>query len=521
VVSECRVNDQGIGARQELHIRRGNCDPVRISYCLGGSEAGRVCRVDDPGACPGGTCGGLGRAEDDPVTRDACRTFAESRYGDVSPVGSLFQRLGVSPDGSTVVFELGHLGYFSQLFYPDIEPVTGIYAVQADGSRLRRIGDASCEGHWDAIIVTGPKDIPPCPDSFRGSDDTKGFPALFAYLGFNFSPNGETVVLTDLGPGDGGDAFQVFTLDLRTGRRRQLTRRAPAPNRLCFLDGTEIPRITGRSRPGPTPQFLDKDTILYFAPEGGEEAGPCVNGERDLMPEGRFRTITTNGRKDELVASSLPEDVSEDPQFRIVGGTATVLTLRHVHEEARNNICLESNVREVYVLHGTKDLLQLTNFDREDLDGAAVGIDGQRVFFSASANPDTSTCGNCDNDTYNCQLFSIGVHGRGLRQLTRFRELDESGNPLPSRNGCGASRKGEGCGVGRVYQDRETRTLLFASDCDPFGTNPYGYQVFAMRPDGSRLRQLTHARGTTGDPASSSFGVELPGPWAYPGVGRP
>ena len=42
--------------------------------------------------------------------------------------------------------------------------------------------------------------------------------------------------------------------------------------------------------------------------------------------------------------------------------------------------------------------------------------------------------------------------------------------------------------------------MLFASSCDPVGGNPFGDQLFAMRPDGTGLRQLTDARGMTTDP---------------------
>lgn len=48
---------------------------------------------------------------------------------------------------------------------------------------------------------------------------------------------------------------------------------------------------------------------------------------------------------------------------------------------------------------------------------------------------------------------------------------------------------------GGVGADPVTGTVVFPSDCDPLGRNPFGYQMFAMRPDGSGLRQLTNARG--------------------------
>jgi hypothetical protein len=57
---------------------------------------------------------------------------------------------------------------------------------------------------------------------------------------------------------------------------------------------------------------------------------------------------------------------------------------------------------------------------------------------------------------------------------------------------------------------------MFASSCDPFGQNLVGGQVFAMHPDGSGLRQVTHYRGMqTG--SDGTLTVELPGPIAFSG----
>ena len=65
-----------------------------------------------------------------------------------------------------------------------------------------------------------------------------------------------------------------------------------------------------------------------------------------------------------------------------------------------------------------------------------------------------------------------------------------------------------------LTQDSKTRTVVFYSSCDPLGTNPFGGQLFAMRPDGSDLRQLTHTRGVVTHPGVELIG-ELPGPFAY------
>jgi hypothetical protein len=67
--------------------------------------------------------------------------------------------------------------------------------------------------------------------------------------------------------------------------------------------------------------------------------------------------------------------------------------------------------------------------------------------------------------------------------------------------------------------DLRSDTLLFRSSCDPFGTNPFGGQIFTMRSDGTELRQLTNARGLTVE-ADGTFAVELPGPVAYSQPGQ-
>ena len=63
-------------------------------------------------------------------------------------------------------------------------------------------------------------------------------------------------------------------------------------------------------------------------------------------------------------------------------------------------------------------------------------------------------------------------------------------------------------------QDPATGEVIFYSSCDPLGANAFGAQLFAMRPDGTKLRQLTATRGRTIDPGGV-VSTELPGPWAY------
>ena len=58
---------------------------------------------------------------------------------------------------------------------------------------------------------------------------------------------------------------------------------------------------------------------------------------------------------------------------------------------------------------------------------------------------------------------------------------------------------------------------MFYSSCDPFGANPYGDQMFAIRVDGTHLRQLTHARGLVTEP-DGTVSTENIGPLAYSAI---
>ena len=160
-------------------------------------------------------------------------------------------------------------------------------------------------------------------------------------------------------------------------------------------------------------------------------------------------------------------------------------------------------IQEVFDVDQSNNVLQLTNFRRTDTYTATVSADGQRVFFSAAADPGT-------NPTENCQLFSIDRNGGDLRQLTDFHEGPRS------TIGCSFGRKPSGCTLFFAGRDLLSDEVLFYSSCDPFGTNPNGSQLFSIHEDGTGLRQLTNTQGLTKD-ASGAVTVELPFPFAYPG----
>ena len=76
-----------------------------------------------------------------------------------------------------------------------------------------------------------------------------------------------------------------------------------------------------------------------------------------------------------------------------------------------------------------------------------------------------------------------------------------------------------GCGLVTALQDPSTDTIVFETSCDALETGVFSNQVFAMRPDGSGLRQLTAARGcVVGD--DGSVMVEMPGPIGYSAPSR-
>jgi hypothetical protein len=241
------------------------------------------------------------------------------------------------------------------------------------------------------------------------------------------------------------------------------------------------------------PSFVNDRTIVFFT-----QANP-----ENLNPSGDFRAfvVQTNGAG--LRAAATPVAVPGSrvvPTFAVTGGGTNVFEFYLPGIPVNVAPGYISLINEVFLLD-RRNLLQLTNFHRVDTGSQFLDVDGRRVFFRASADPLGI------NPSENCQLFSVDAFGRNLRQLTHFREGERS------LNGC-ASGPPPGCRVGRAVQDPVTRIVLFYSSCDPFGTNPYGSQIFAMRPDGSALRQLTHSRGLVNN-ADGTVTVELAGPFAY------
>jgi hypothetical protein len=273
---------------------------------------------------------------------------------------------------------------------------------------------------------------------------------------------------------ESGHADQIVTLDVSSGERRQVTRLPDAMPLTPTFSATEYPR------------FVDRDTILFASsadPDG-------------LNPFGEYKLFTVDVNGTGLRAVGTPGGSlagSIIPSFAIAGGGTNLFNWPFPTVRA-------PQYQEVIVLDGSR-LLQLTDF-REFTERRFLSRDRRRAFFVTPADPLGTNPGG------HCQLFSVDTIGAHLRQVTRFREGERSAN------GC---RPGPppGCNILDAAQDPVTRSVVFYSSCDPFGTNPYGGQVFAMRPDGTQLRQLTATRGRVEEAGAVS--VELPGPIAYSG----
>jgi hypothetical protein len=437
-----------------LKVRRGNCDPVPV--------------FEGGGPTPS------------PFLGPACFGGGYARFGPGSPdLGSL-QRLGVRPDGSGVVFEVNR-DVSVLRFGPPLTPEQqGFFFVRADGSGLRRLGPPS---RAPCFQLTGTSVTLPI-----------GTFAL-SYCSLSFSPDGRSVVFTDLGPGPGGEeAVQIFVLDLATDppKRTQVTRLPLAHSSIPLFPAT-----------GPA-EFLDDETLGFYSFANPE--GPDPNGQQTAF------TVRIDGT--ELRALPAPVAVSGSqviPQFAIVGGRASLATLVLPGVPVNPNLLgvqgfFASVISEVFLVSG-RNVLQLTNFGRVDTFGLVLDTKRQRAFFSASVDPPGGS-----NPTRDCQLFSIDTLGAHLRQVTHFRDAYPH-----SLAGCTAFPRGAGCGVGITKAAREdpaTGTIVFDSTCDPFGTNPWGAQLFAVRPDGSRLRVLTHAKGWVHH-SDGSDTTDLVGNWDY------
>jgi hypothetical protein len=417
---------------QKLQIRRGDCDPVTVMSVNGPAEQ------DDPGRL--------------------CELVATNRAGFGSVIAGVFQRLGVTPDGSGVVFEVNN---HSQLIFPRTplaDEQQGFFYVRADGSGLRRLGP---------------------PSGYPAFRITSNFDAIYqTYL--PFSPSGRLVAYTDV---DGNGAPQIYTLDLVTEQLTQVTRLSPSPS----SQFGEFFSVSGQV-------FLDEHTIQFL-----------------VEPEDTINTIRTDGTGSLSAAPLLPESLESvatkagPAKIAVAQPVGRVIDLGLRAQQAENaSQCNYQHPVETFRIVG-RSFFQLTNFGRCDTSSISPGwlngpfVGKGRVLLTAS-KPSSA------NPFENCQLFSIGPWAGGLRQLTNFNE------GKCALYGC-SWYQSPGCGITDAYQDTVTNWIVFYSSCHPFDPNFVGSAVFAMRPDGGRLRQVTRTAGV--HHFGNEVDVEIPGPIAY------
>jgi hypothetical protein len=444
VVNRCRASNGSWTVAQHLEIRRGDCAPITL-MAIEGSEP-----VVDFGACA---------------------LYGQGRQGGSAEVAGVLHRVAVSPDARTIVFELtddftGRLVIDgTPIPTPPVELATeGIFVVRADGSDLRRIADQTREA----------------PFAVRRFPSGPGGISIVDGNSFDFSPDGKSLVFVDRGPGsDGVDAPQIFTMDVATGVRHQLTTFASV-----FV--------------GTNPQGLF-DLIGVFL-DDRQIGGYVYDSAKGL----RYFTIARDGANLRFFEDPSPlPGLQLIPDFGIVGGATAVYSLAFANlttDQPRPGA-----VREVFVRNG-QSTLQLTNYGRSDTGAGAPPIrlrDHEHVVFPASADPVGL------NPEHGVQLFRIDTLGGHVRQLTHFAP---SASVPVACTGAPTATCTTPVNLG-IKQDPIVGTLVVDSSCDPLGLSPVSQQLYALRPDGSGFRQITNYRGLTCD--DGAVDVELPGPIAY------
>jgi len=418
VVSECREGKAGYFHRQSLRIRQGEQEPVTVAeFSAGPLPAYGV-----------------------------CRSIARAREGSGFDLLGVFQRLGVTPDGRLIVFEVTdeHSLVSQTQLAPEQE---GIFVVRADGTGLRRLGDAS---HAPNFAWCWPDPHEP--------------PRTYGGYNFTFSPDGRTFAFTDSADEDPRSDAQVdvWTQDLINDDRFHVTHLPRVENLDCGLLATFVP------------WFVPGSDRMRFTSYANPTTSDCPLG---CNPDGDQTSFSVRTNGEELQAAPLVALPGGEliPDFRITGREPTAGTLAIPGRTPINGPGSPGNVVLEAFLFDQDYVLQLTNFQRSDTGSSRVAIDRQHVFFNAFADP------LHENPAGSQQFFSVDRIGGNLRQLTHFT------NP-----GCLAT--------GRYEQDLLTGSVIFESNCDPFGTNPAGAELFAMHPDGTGLRQLTFLRGVTTEP---------------------
>ncbi len=435
-VTECRSDGETVTVRQDLHVGGEDRPETTVTSLQIGPLDAQTPVVFPFSTIPPQQVG----------LAEACRLLGQVRLGTHSVFFLFIQDVEVSPDGETIVYEV--TDNFSPLPPGLLDAADeGIFVARADGTDVRRVADA--------------RTLP----SFV-------LEAALSVDAFAFSPDGQSVAFVDGFEGIASTDAEIVTLDLANGAREVVV---PLPA------GPPAERFPSSC----CARFVDDDTIAFTSTANPDGLNP--GGEFALF------TVDTDGSDLAIARSNLPAD-AVSPLFAITG-TQPAVTILEIPGPSGGPAA-----PEIFYFDEEQNLLQLTNFRKQDTLSVLLDIGGETVFYLASADPLGT------NPSRNCQLFSVPTIGGTPRQLTDFSEADQSVfgclfSPLP------------GCAIGGMFQDPETGTLVFHSSCDPLGTNPFGDAIFAMRPDGSGLRQLTFTRGLVNENGIQI--VEVPGPSGY------
>ena len=390
-----------------------------------------------------------------PLPPMLCELYGQGRAGDGAKVAAFLQRLAVSPDGQTLVYEitddfsLEPLGWRGVLGAED----EGFFAIGSDGNGRRRLGPASRVASFKFVL-----------DSLSGD---------FSGPSIAFSLDGRSVLFTDLGTAPSGEeSIQIVALDLTDGTRRQITHLDPiTPESARSATQLEINGLT----------FVDADHIAF-----------AIHSAQGLAIE------TVDVATGELVTRQPPVAIPGATfvsSFAITSRDKLLLPLA-LPGTAENPHPPTTGILELFVESG-QDVVQVTNFKRVDTFPGALTADGTRVLFDAS----TDALGT--NPEQTCQMFSVGTLGGDLRQLTYFPACDDQG--------CLADA------LAPVAYDLERDLVVFESYCDLTGSGVYGGEFYTIRSDGSDLRQLSTARGVVTED-DGTVSVQLPGFLSYAAV---
>jgi hypothetical protein len=462
-----------------------------------------------------------------PAWAPDCRKIGGEKFGQYFVIPGAFQRLGVSPDGSRVVFEIREpcasvLGEIrpglddicTNLPWNNVGASTpvlksgeeGIFVVSADLERPSVDGDDECD-NAEVRRVGDPSNE----DPFRLDLDFGSYATLPT---FRFSPDGKKVVFTDR-PGDPGarchslerdrmcSPVQVVTVDLDNGERTIVSRLGELCPLFDFL--YVYPPVT-------SPGFADQDTVAFST---------ILKSDPPMSPDpGRVEVHRVaadgSGRGEVQPPPIAIPGATVFPGFSITGDPTTVSTV--LFREPDDSVCsIESLefVGEVFV-SSHEDVLQLTGAGRGDtgIEGglwAPIRL-GDRVYFTASIP-------GPQNPNEDCQIFSASLLGGQPEQIGFLQrgELDGSTGALPdcACGGCLSCCSYEpNCHAAIFALDNRNRRLIFHSGCDPVGLSPRGSQLYAMRVDDGTVEQLTHARGLV-ELSGGRVMAEVPGPYAF------